>query len=78
MIKMSVYLVGGNVDTYNVEDQWKAREHAGKIMLEGYRMVVGNRMEWFSTRMVEKVCWDAPVKDLKYNGEVVQREATCK
>jgi hypothetical protein len=63
MIQIYVYLVNGNVDIYSVENEWKAREHAEKIMNGGYRMRVGKRMEWFGKHYIDKVCWDAPQED---------------
>ena len=62
-MKMYVYFKNGNVDTYEVQNEWKAREHAEKIMFYGYRMRVGFRMEWFGAHYIDKVCWDAPNED---------------
>lgn len=58
IVKIYVYFKNGNVYTYEVEGQWKAREHADKIMTNGFRANVGNRMEWFGTHYIDKVCWD--------------------
>lgn len=73
MIKVYVYLKNGNVDIYEVENEWKAREHAEKIWAGGYRMRVGSRMEWFGADWISKICWDAPTGDYlgkKYEGGV--------
>jgi hypothetical protein len=53
-----VYFKNGNVDVYPVESVWKAREHAEKIFNAGYRMQVGDRMEWFGPHYIDKICWD--------------------
>lgn len=68
---MYVYLKNGNVDVYEVENQWKAREHAEKIWCGGYRGVVGSRMEWFGPHYIDKVCWDIEHDYLtdKYEGK---------
>lgn len=63
MINVYVYLKNGNVDIYSVENEWKAREHAEKIWVGGYRMLVGSRMEWFGPDWVDKICWDCEVCD---------------
>ena len=71
MIKVYVYFVNGNVDIYEVESEWKAREHAEKIFNTGYRMRVGDRMEWFGAHFIDKICWDTPNEDYlsaKYEG----------
>lgn len=62
-MKVYVYFKNGNVDAYPVENVWKAREHAEKILMFGYRMRVGSRMEWFGAHYIDKVCWDAPEED---------------
>jgi hypothetical protein len=72
MIQVYVYFKNGNVDIYKVENAWKAREHAEKIMTNGYRMQVGNRMEWFGPHWIDKVCWDFKTLDylqVKYDGQ---------
>lgn len=66
-IQVYVYLKNGNVDVYPVDSEWKAREHAEKIMKEGYRMQVGNRMEWFGAHWIDKVCWDTEKGDYLQN-----------
>lgn len=57
-VKIYVYFKNGNVYTYTVEGQWKAREHADKIMNFGFRANIGSRLEWFGTHYIDKVCWD--------------------
>ena len=73
MVKIYVYFKNGNVDFYKVADEWKAREHAEKIMENGYRCKIGNRMEWFGPHYIDKICWDLTKDDYlskKYeNGE---------
>lgn len=63
MIKMYIYLKNGNVDIYEVENEWKAREHADKIWAGGYRMRVEKRMEWFGSHWIDKICWDVKKED---------------
>lgn len=58
-----VYFKNGNVDKYKVDNEFKAREHAEKIWTSGYRMRVGNRMEWFGPHFLDKVCWDVINED---------------
>jgi len=58
MITLYIYLKNGNVDKYDVEDEWKAREHAEKIWQTGLRKRVGNRLEWFGPHYIDKICWD--------------------
>jgi len=53
-----VYFKNGNVDKYKVDNEFKAREHAEKILTNGYVMRVGNKMEWFGSHLLDKVCWD--------------------
>jgi hypothetical protein len=63
MINIYVYLKNGNVDTYQVESEWKAREHAEKIWIYGYRMRVKDRMEWFGSHYIDKICWSVESQD---------------
>jgi len=68
-MKIYVYLRNGNVDVYEVESVFKAREHAEKIWSTGYRTRIGSRMEWFGPHWIDKICWDMPSEDylsLKY------------
>jgi hypothetical protein len=64
VINVYIYFKNGNVDIYPVENVWKAREHAEKIWVTGYRMMVGNRMEWFAPgpEWISKICWDIDEK----------------
>lgn len=74
MIKMFIYFKNGNVHVYEVDNVWKAREHAEKIWTTGYRMRVGKRMEWYGSHWIDKICWDAPEGDYlseKYLGKEV-------
>lgn len=57
-VKVYVYFTNGNVAIYEVENQWKAREHAEKIWSTGIRWKVGNRLEWFGPHYIDKICWD--------------------
>lgn len=70
MVKVYVYLVNGNVDIYEVENEWKAREHAEKIWATGLRIRVGKRLEWLGPHYIDKICWDVEKEDYlckKYN-----------
>lgn len=58
MIIVYIYFKNGNVHTYKVENQFKAREHAEKIWTTGFRAKVGSRMEWFGPHYIDKICWD--------------------
>ena len=62
-MKIYVYLTNGNVYIYEVENEWKAREHAEKMMKEGFRARVGKRMEWFGKHYIDKICWDYKKED---------------
>jgi hypothetical protein len=62
-VTIYVYFKNGNVYTYEVEDQWKAREHADKIREFGFRARVGDRLEWFGPHYVDKICWDIVEED---------------
>jgi hypothetical protein len=71
MTKMYIYFKNGNVDTYMVADMWKAREHSEAIWKGGYRMQVGDRMEWYGPHWIDKICWDLVEDDYlsyKYEG----------
>lgn len=65
MTKMYVYFKNGNVDIYDVISVEKAREHAENIWKRGYRMRIGNRMEWFNPDYIDKICWDLPTEETK-------------
>jgi len=62
-MEIFIYLTNGNVDVYEVDSPWKAREHAEKIWKGGYRMRVGSRMEWFGPHYIDKICWDMDEED---------------
>jgi len=55
---MYVYFKNGNVYTYEVEGAEKAREHAEKIWSTGFRTRVNDRVEWYGTHYLDKICWD--------------------
>jgi hypothetical protein len=77
MIKVYVYYKNGNVDVYEVANEWKAREHAEKIWISGYRQMIGSRMEWFGSHWIDKICWDVVNKDFmnsKYESGTVKEE----
>jgi hypothetical protein len=63
-VKIYVYLKSGVLSEYEVESVIKAREHAYQIWKAGYRMRVGNRIEWFGPNWIDKICWDMPNEDL--------------
>ena len=63
MIKVYVYFKNGNVDVFEVQSVEKAREHAFNIWRFGYRMRIGNRMEWFNPDYIDKVCWDLQMEE---------------
>jgi hypothetical protein len=58
MINIYIYFKNGNMFQYKVESAIKAREHAEKIFTTGYRVMVGNRHEWFGPHYIDKICWD--------------------
>ena len=62
-MKIYIYLDNGNVDIYEVENEFKAREHAKEIILTGLRKKVGARTEWFGPHRILKVCWDSKHND---------------
>jgi hypothetical protein len=66
-VQMYIYFKNGNVFTYFVEDQKKAREHAAKIWESGYRTVIEQRMEWFGPGYIDKICWDVQENDFLGN-----------
>jgi hypothetical protein len=57
-VTMYVYFKNGNVFTYEVDDAVKAREHAEKIWTTGYRVMIGDKHEWFGAHYIDKICWD--------------------
>ena len=57
-VKIYVYIDTGNVFTYEVEDEAKAREHAAAIIATGYRSIRKTNtehMDWFPPHRINKV-----------------------
>ncbi len=65
-MKIYIYLTNGSVGQYEIENEFKAREHAEKIWKSGYRMQIGNRMEWFGVHYIDKICWDVSENNKDY------------
>lgn len=59
---MYIYFKNGNVFTYEVDSPIKAREHADKIWATGYRVIIGDRHEWFGPHYIDKICWEGEDK----------------
>lgn len=57
-MKIEVYLITGNIFSYEVSCAEKAREHASKIWKEGFRVKIDNRHEWFGKHYIDKIVWD--------------------
>jgi hypothetical protein len=71
MTHILVYMQDGRVFTYEVENAIKAREHAHRIITEGWRNATSGKMEYYPVHQVLKVTFDDP-KDYmskKYEGE---------
>jgi len=71
MVKMNVYLVDGRVYSYDVLDDAKGREHAHRIVTNGWRNTEGGVMCYYPTWQVLKVTFDMQEPDLlaeKYEG----------
>jgi len=60
MTKISVYLQDGRVLNYDVADGQKAREHAHRIVTQGWRNVANGVMEYYPTHQVLKVTFEDP------------------
>lgn len=71
MFKVNVYLIDGRVFKYDVEDGTKAREHAHRIITNGWRNVVKGMMEYYPVWQVLKVTFKNPKDELgtKYEGK---------
>ena len=69
--KINVYLQDGRVFSYNVEDSFKAREHAHRIVNYGWRNVVNGMMEYYPVHQVLKVTFKDPTDEMskKYEGK---------
>ena len=59
-MKIYIYFKNGNVFDYEIENAIKAREHAEKIFLTGFRVAINNRHEWYGSHYIDKICWDGP------------------
>ncbi len=55
MATVKVYLKSGVVFEYEINDPNKGREHAHKIMTEGYRHNDGKVFEWFGPHHIDKI-----------------------
>lgn len=55
MVKISVYMDDGRVFEYEVIDEIKAREHAHKIVTQGYRHLFGKELEVYGPHRIDKV-----------------------
>ena len=62
MTTIKVYMKDGRVFEYDVEDA-KAREHAGRIVTEGYRNLTGDMMEYYPVHTVFKVTFKMTAPD---------------
>lgn len=58
MIKLQIYLKDGNVFGYEVENAWKAREHAQKIWETGLRcQTEEDEHTWYGPHWIDKIKW---------------------
>lgn len=55
MAVITVYLKSHQVFTYEVSTPFKAREHAYKIMQEGYMHNDGEVFEWYGPHWIDKI-----------------------
>ena len=71
MTTINVYMQDGRVFSYDVEDSIKAREHAHRIITEGWRNVVNGVMEYYPVHQLVKVTFKAPddMMAKKYEGK---------
>ena len=60
MATVKVYLVSGVVYEYEIVNPNKGREHAYKIMNEGYRHNDGKEFVWYGPHWIDKVKIDPP------------------
>ena len=76
MCTILVYLSGGRIFRYNVENETKAREHVHKIMTDGYFRNYNSTqkvMENYPYKDIEKICYTVENPDelmLKYEAKV--------
>lgn len=72
MTIISVYMQDGRVFQYEVDDCAKAREHAHRIITEGWRNVTNGVMEYYPVHQVLKVTfpYTEDYMGTKYEGKI--------
>lgn len=63
MVDLIIYMQDGRTFTYKVEGAIKAREHAHRIITQGWRNIEDNVMVYYPVHQVLKVKFDMPKKD---------------
>lgn len=64
MVKITVYLQDGRTPSYLVADGQKAREHAHRIITQGWRNVTDGIMEYYPIHQIVKVAFPKPLDEL--------------
>ena len=74
MVTVNVYMQDGRVFGYDVSNSTKAREHAHRIITNGWRNVTDGVMEYYPIHQVLKVTFDYTADYLgdKYEGKCVK------
>ena len=63
MTKITVYMQDGRTFSYKVKDSVKAREHAHRIVTQGWRNIEGKEMTYYPVHQVLKVKFNMKKKD---------------